>query len=100
MNKFIFILLMIMVTGCAKKIAPPANVDMIKMQTKVPGITLENGTKGYRLYRSKCASCHYLHQPGQFTEEEWNTILPRMFKKLKNTDEIERLLIKDYLISM
>ena len=89
-----------MVTGCAKKIAPPANADMIKMQTKVPGISLENGIKGYKIYRSKCASCHYLHQPAQFTEHEWNTILPRMFKKLKNADERERQLIKDYLISM
>ena len=99
MRTIYFILLLISIAACTKKIAQPVNLDLNKMQTKVPVITLENGVKGYRLYRTKCATCHYLHEPGQFTEERWNTILPIMFKKLKNTNEADRQLIRDYLIS-
>jgi hypothetical protein len=47
MKKFFFILLIIIITGCANKIPQPDNTAFIKMGIKVPGMTLEIGIKGY-----------------------------------------------------
>ncbi len=49
-----------------------------------------------RLYRSKCASCHRIHDPSEFTREGWKKNLDQMQGRAHLTraerEEIERYL--------
>lgn len=67
------------------------------MQQKVPGITSESATAGYKLYSEKCAGCHQLYHPEKYTIAQWNNILPKMFSKAKVSGEEQRKLIGDYV---
>ena len=71
----------ITLVSCATALYLPTNNDAIK--NNVP---LENLIQGRKLFINKCASCHNLYLPSQFTKQQWNPILMKMQKKAKLTD--------------
>ena len=99
--KKVILITLIFASACAvtKSIVPNADV-LPAMQQKVPGITLERATQGYVLYKSKCAHCHRLHSPNEYTINKWEKHLVEMYPKAKVTSEEEKQLIKDYLFSL
>lgn len=42
--------------------------------------------EGKSLYENNCAKCHKLHNPSNYTAEQWSPILERMKKKAKIDD--------------
>jgi hypothetical protein len=101
MNKyFIIIFISIVVIGCSAKTFAPTDQQLSSMQQKVPGITLENATAGYKLYSEKCAGCHQLYHPDKYTIAKWNTILLKMFPKAKLSAGEQQKLIEDYVRAM
>jgi hypothetical protein len=52
--------------------------------------------QGARLYTMKCASCHALKPVRDFSQEQWNKILPDMAKKAK-IDAAQETLIMAYI---
>ena len=70
------------------------------MQQKVPGITLEGATAGYKLYSEKCAGCHQLYHPDKYTIGQWNSILSKMFPKAKVSSKDQQKLIEDYVYAL
>jgi mono/diheme cytochrome c family protein len=42
---------------------------------------------GRELFVSKCNSCHQLHNPHQFSEAEWDSLLVVMKRKAKINEE-------------
>ncbi|GAC1547054.1 MAG: hypothetical protein NVS2B9_14110 [Myxococcales bacterium] len=50
---------------------------------------------GERVYRSKCAACHRLYEPGERTRDQWESALAKMerLKKVRLTPEEEDLIL-------
>lgn len=94
---FIVIFISFAIVACSAKTFAPTDQQLSAMQQKVPGITMENATAGYKLYSEKCASCHHLYQPAKYTIAQWNSILSKMLSKAKVTSEEQQKLIEDYV---
>jgi hypothetical protein len=98
-NISIFILLFL--AGCAAtKSFVPTPSDLSSMQQKVPDISLEKANAGYALYKSKCASCHRLYAPSEYTISKWEKTLIKMYPRAKVTSEEQKKLIRDYLVAL
>ena len=98
MKKFISILLVSIFAACAatSKFAPTPE-EMPAIEARMPGVTYEEITQGYKLYTTHCSNCHRLHNPKEFTATKWNKVLPEMFDKAKITDSAQKQLVRDYL---
>jgi len=100
MNKVLIIITCIAFIGCATvSNLKPAEPDLSVMQQRVPGITIEDAQRGFKLYKFNCAGCHYLHKPNDYTRNGWEKILPEMLSRAKITSEKEQQLIKNYLFA-
>ena len=100
MKKIVFILLTIILVGCATVSSlQPKETDLAVMQQKVPGINLEEAQKGFKLYKFNCAGCHYLHKPNDYSISGWQKVLPEMLGRAKITSEKEAQLIRNYLFA-
>ena len=100
MKKIVFILLTIILVGCAAVSSlQPKETDLAIMQQKAPGINLEKAQQGFKLYKFNCAGCHYLHKPNAYTINGWQKILPEMLGRAKITSEKDAQLIKNYLFA-
>ena len=69
------------------------------MQQKVPGISLEEAQKGFKLYKFNCAGCHYLPKPSAYNISKWEQVLPEMLGRARITSESEIQKIKKYLFA-
>ena len=55
-------------------------------------------SEGERTYRTKCGSCHRLHQPAEFSRERWPAVVAEMERKKKiRLSPEQRALILGYL---
>ena len=98
-----YFLFLLLTTACTsskntdnKKEASP---ELILARERVPGITIERLKKGNRLYIRNCSACHALHNPSQFTAQQWQPILIKMLVKAKIKDSTTRTLITDYIVA-
>ena len=73
--------------------------EMAKAMMKVPGITAERLTEGQKVYVQDCTKCHALKDPANYTPQQWEPILVKMFANAKLTDEHEKGLIRDYVLA-
>ena len=97
MKKLCIGFLSITIVACSAKTFAPTDQQLSAMQQKVPGITLESATAGYKLYSEKCAGCHQLYHPDKYTIGQWNSILSKMFPKAKVSSKDQQKLIEDYV---
>ncbi|MEP6927889.1 MAG: hypothetical protein ABI834_09650 [Ginsengibacter sp.] len=74
-------------------------VELPTAQIKVPGITIEKLDAGKKLYVMDCTSCHAMKHPSNYTMDQWDTILPKMYIKSKMSDENQKKLIRDYVMA-
>ncbi len=81
------------------KINAEKNTQLKLAKEKVPGITMERLKLGEKVYIRDCSGCHALHKPSEFTIEQWQPILIKMFVKSKISDSITKALITDYVIA-
>lgn len=100
MKKLILTTLIFASACAATKSIAPSHEALPEMQQKVPGITLERADKGYLLYKNKCAGCHRLHSPSEYTIAKWEKNLMEMYPKAKVSTEEEKQLIRDYLFAL
>jgi hypothetical protein len=100
MKKIVVIITCIGFIGCVTvSNLKPAESELTIMQQKVPGLSLENAQKGFKLYKFNCAGCHYLHKPNDYTISGWEKILPEMLGKAKITSEKDAQPLKNYLFA-
>jgi cytochrome c5 len=93
----VFICLAASLVACSVKAFEPTEDSIQLMQQKVPGITMERAQQGFVIYKNKCAGCHHLYKPAQYTIRQWDPIIKKMFPKAKVTDSLQQALISDYL---
>ena len=68
---------------------PPAPVRN-KKQVKADALA------GKTIFMNRCGKCHVLPDPGQFTKQRWDGILPVMILKAK-LDDAEATALKIYI---
>ena len=78
----------------------PEEKNLVIMQQRVPGITIEELREGVSIYKTNCSSCHRLHAPSEFDPLKWEKELNEMLPKAKITDPVVQKKLKDYLYAM
>lgn len=96
----VIVLVSVIIAACSAKSFAPTSGQLVVMQNKVPGITLENAEAGYKLFSDKCSGCHQLYRPNKYSITQWNRILPKMFPKAKVSSEEQQKLVRDYLYAL
>lgn len=106
-NKIAVIAFTVVLSACsAVKLVTPSDADAQRGSQKYPGLTLANLNEGKTLFEQNCAKCHGLKDPAKRDEEKWNSVVPRMVKKVnkkaghEEVDPREQQLILQYLVTM
>lgn len=76
----------------------PQETDVAKVASANHPVTLSDLQSGYKLYVTNCSGCHSLFKPTSHTPQEWEKLLPEMFKET-SLNEKERGLVKNYIFS-
>lgn len=78
--------LLLAIIGCAtiEQIAPPPpdTADVLALASSAD-ISLEQATRGRRIYITDCIKCHSPEPVARYTRVEWDEILPRMAEESK-----------------
>jgi mono/diheme cytochrome c family protein len=96
MRRGILLLLVLIAIGCATAVVQPTREDVTWASTLWPETTLEDLQRGRTLYVGKCAGCHHLHRPDEYSADRWRTLVDEMRKEAK-VSEAEGALILKYL---
>ena len=59
----------------------PTLADEAIAKKKWNDASLSQLSEGFHWYTNKCAGCHYLHKPTEFTIEKWEMEMPEMCKR-------------------
>lgn len=78
--------------SCSSALYVPENTDA------KGGVTLEELKSGRKDYLKKCANCHNLHLPAEYTKSQWEYWIDKMSVKAKLTLE-EKMSIFYYVTS-
>jgi len=77
----------------------PTQVDVPLAQAHWQNTTLDELTKGYNIYASKCTQCHDMKNPKDFSVDDWNdNYMPSMGKKAQLNDT-EYQLVLHYILA-
>jgi Dihaem cytochrome c len=80
--------------GCATAVVQPTREDAIWASGLWPETTLEDLQRGRTLYVRKCAGCHNLHRPDEYSADRWRALVAEMRKEAKVSGEEEALIVK------
>jgi hypothetical protein len=64
----------------------PGKEQLVAIQAKHSGATMEKLKEGYGIYTGTCTNCHKAKAIYAYTEEKWPAIIDNMSKKAKLTD--------------
>ena len=76
----------------------PIESDVAIASAHWQGTTLDNLTRGYSIFDDKCTDCHGIKKPQDFTQDEWNNIMPKMGRKAK-LDTTQYKLVFRYILT-
>ena len=99
-TKYLTALIFMLMAACTSTLhLQPADADLALAQQRVPGITMTDLKKGYRVYTINCSGCHRLHDTKEFNAEQWKDILPEMISRAKLTNEKEKEMLANFLVA-
>jgi hypothetical protein len=84
MNKYLLVLTSaLFIVSCSSKFTPPAptEADVLRAAASFPNITLSELNEGKMHFEVNCSKCHGLKNPTSRSEEQWNSIVPKMTAK-------------------
>lgn len=107
MKRIIVIATTIVFAGCATvKLATPTQQDVERVSAKYPGYSLTDLDHGKMLFEQHCSDCHRLKDPTKRSEEQWESIVPKMVKNVNKKEGANTLSADDqqailkYLVTM
>lgn len=77
----------------------PADADLALAQQRVPGITITDLKKGYKVYTINCSGCHRLHDTKEYNAVQWKEIIPEMITRAKLANEKEKEMLTNFLVA-
>jgi mono/diheme cytochrome c family protein len=63
------------------------------------GVSVDELTRGRRIYSSRCSVCHAPHAPGEFPAARWPSLVAEMRERSKISAD-EEAAIERYLVTM
>lgn len=97
----------VLLSACgATKLVIPSSADAERGSQKFPGVTVASLNEGKSLFEQNCGKCHGLKDPTKRDEEKWNSVVPRMVKKVnkkagkEEIDSRKQQLLLQYLVTM
>jgi hypothetical protein len=85
--------------GACAPVAPPPDAAMVaRASGRWPDSDAASLGLGHDLYVARCGSCHVLHRPGEYGEQEWRTWVRKMRVKAKLGDDQAELVAR-YLLA-
>ncbi|NVK05517.1 MAG: cytochrome c [Flavobacteriia bacterium] len=97
--------LLIFIVSCGGlKLTTPTQMDVERMESTYPDLTVAKLIEGKGLYEDKCSRCHGLKDPIAYTPEQWQRITPNMANKARGRQieisaEQEETIMR-YLVTM
>jgi mono/diheme cytochrome c family protein len=85
--------------ACAGQIPRPTSLQAQWAAQRWPGVTPEGLAQGRTLYIAKCSGCHTLRVPTKYSEDRWPSLLDKMQKRAKISDD-EKAQILHYVLSV
>jgi cytochrome c5 len=76
----------------------PIESDLAKINKPDSQANLNDLKKGFTLYVTNCAGCHWLPVPSTKKKAEWEEVFPEMFAKVQ-LNQAEQELIRQYVYS-
>ncbi len=99
MKRLPVLILILFLVACATQLKIPLNSDAERGTTRWAGYDSLKLAAGFSVYKNSCGRCHTLHLPGEFSEEQWNKIIPKMAWKAK-LDSTQTDLVYKYVLVM
>ena len=99
-NFAIFILFEYLLSGSnsiSTFLAVPVQQNLVLSQTATPNQDKSNSVLGKELFLANCGKCHKLYLPSDFSRQKWGSIIKKMQKKAKLTNE-ETQLVLNYIL--
>lgn len=92
MKKIMFTL----ATGTLLFACTPKTAEVVEVKEE-SGFPTPEIAEGNKLYLDNCGKCHKLKTVTDYTEEQWNTILPKM-AKMSKLDMVQEGKIREYIL--
>jgi|WetSurMetagenome_2_1015567.scaffolds.fasta_scaffold562046_2 cytochrome c5 len=102
----LFSLFILFLVACSTQLIKLTQADADRGAAKFEGTTLESLNRGKAIFEANCDKCHGLKKPGSRNEQQWNTIVPQMVKKVNKSngqeviDPQKQELLLRYLVTM
>jgi hypothetical protein len=94
MKRFIPAFLFLLLIGCAVALPMITQDDVPQAIKRWPQTSLQELSDGRAAYVNHCSGCHSLHVPGEFSEEQWHTVLEEMKVRSRITPEQKELIFR------
>jgi len=98
-NRLFFFLIVFLIAACSAQLRIPTQVDADRGASRWENYDSLKLVSGFFIYKNNCGQCHNLHLPKEFSEQQWNNILPEMVLKA-HLDSSQTDLVKKYLLVM
>lgn len=84
----------------ASNSTPTTVTDPELVKAAIKGsITAERLAEGKKIYIQRCTKCHSMKDPANYTVQQWEPILVKMFVNTRLADEHDKTLIREYVIA-
>lgn len=78
--------------------SPETDPELRKAAIK-SSMTAERLSEGKKIYIQRCTKCHSMKDPANYTVQQWELILVKMFVKARLSDEDDKTVIRNYVIA-
>lgn len=78
--------------------SPVTDPELVKASIR-SSMTAERLAEGKKIYIQRCTKCHSMKDPANYTVQQWEPILVKMFVRAKLADEHDKTVIRDYVIA-
>jgi hypothetical protein len=92
--RFLVLFVAAMAVGCATAVVTPTSEDLQWASARWPKTTMDDLLRARTLYIARCAGCHNLHRPEEYSPDRWRTLVVEMRSEAKITPEEEELIVE------
>jgi hypothetical protein len=99
MKTALLLFAIVFLVACSAQLKVPTSHDAERGYVRWGNYDSLQLASGFSIYKNNCGRCHNLHLPKEFSEEQWNNIIPKMTFKAK-LDSSQTELVHRYILVM
>jgi mono/diheme cytochrome c family protein len=97
LKRSLFVTALALLGACAGQLPPPTEADALRARAQFPGTTVEELTRGRKLYVAHCSGCHALVPPHDKAPDQWPKLLEEMKARAKLKEDTAAEILR-YLV--